>query len=129
VTSSITTVYRGQTDVALWTKARSPSVVSNWFRRFPKDVPAPDAEIVNTGSPFPLRGYLPGREPEWAAFAARLPARDTPSLTPAKAAARNARRTADQIYADMEAGDIKPHIAARLLRELIGAPDKEGPTP
>lgn len=130
----MTTVYRGAADVARWCGV-SRSAVSNWLRRFPDGIPQPDViittEVTNRGARSKtdddgIKGWLPERREEWETFAAKL--RKNPARTAnwKAAATRRSRSAAEQVIRGMETGEISPDAAARLLRELIGRPEKHG---
>ena len=112
---TMTTIYRGSTDVMLWCGGVTRPAISNWIKRHPDEVPEPDAEIVNEGIASVTRGWLPERRPEWVAFADARKATERAST----GSARRNRRAAEVIYADMQAGTIDPATAAKLLHELI----------
>ncbi len=58
----------GQQTVARWCGV-TPQTVANWIRRYDDDAyPAPDVEVRNGRNV--VRGWLPGREPEWRRYAA-----------------------------------------------------------
>ena len=120
----MTAEYRGQADVVKWVGAHSPSVVSNWIKRMPDEIPQPDAIIVNEGGAQPTRGWLPERKPEWIEFAAK---RNTAVAESKSANARRTRATAALIEQGVKAGTIDPAEAVKLLAELIGRPEDGKP--
>jgi hypothetical protein len=106
-----------------WCGGVTRAAVSNWFTRWPGEVPQPDVVIVNEGSDQVTRGWLPGRREEWEKFAAARKANPAGS---AASAARRARSTAELIAQGVDAGTIDPHEGVRLLQELIGRPGATG---
>ena len=112
----MTTEYRGQADVGRCCAVRS-AAGSNWMPRLastatdPEGYPEPDVAVLNEGSDFVIRGWLPERRPEWERFAEKR-LKTGPKYSPA-------RRTAALIYQDMQDGKISAEEAARLMRELI----------
>lgn len=111
-------IYRSQTDVARWCGVQGPAV-SNWVRRYEGRYPEPDGVVMTEGQGVVIRGWLPGRKPEWVAFAE--------SLRKPPGAVTRARRTADMIAAGVNDGTIDPAYAVKLLHELIGG-QPEGET-
>lgn len=111
----MTTEYRGQADVARWCGV-GRAAVGNWMARHPSTHPQPDVIIRNEGTSSVTRGWLPERRAEWEAFAA---ARSSEPRSAKRQAASRARRTADMIVTDMQAGVITAEEAAKLLATLI----------
>lgn len=109
----MTAEYRGQADVMRWCGARTPSVITNWIKRYPDEAPQPDVLIWNESSKDPIRGWLPEREAEWKEFAAKRAEHPVNE-------SRRAARTADLIERGVAEGRIDPAEAVKLLRELIG---------
>lgn len=91
-----TTEYRGQADVGRWCGVQ-PAAVSHWMRRFastatdPEGYPEPDVVVLNEGSDFVIRGWLPERRAEWEKFAEKRP-KTGPKYSPAS------RKVAALIY-------------------------------
>jgi hypothetical protein len=106
--------HRGQSDVMQWCGGVTRAAVSNWFARFPDEVPQPDVVIANEGTSQVTRGWLPGRRAEWELFAASRDESSGGANT-----TKRVRRTADMIYQGVQEGRIDPAEGVKLLHELI----------